>query len=66
MIVNNVDLTVRVRHPQPKISDKRINQGSGGGQSSAGDGVPVPTKLDYSKPEQDFVLMFVRSFASVV
>ena len=29
---------VGVRHPQPKISDMKINQGLGGGKSSAGDG----------------------------
>ena len=28
----------RVRHTEPKISDARINQGSGGGKTSAGDG----------------------------
>ena len=38
----NFHLTVRatiprVRHPWLKISDKRINQGSGGGKSLAGD-----------------------------
>ena len=36
-----------LRHPQPKISDTRIKQGSSGGQSSAGmadpgGGGPVP------------------------